>query len=222
MQCCSACSSRVGCVSWTFWAGQNCNLFKTVSAKAGNGDCTSGTGSPAPPAPPPPHPDPGRWNPPAHGPVCKGCPNIIFSLTDDQDVALGGWYVNFGIPFGGTLFLSFSTLYYSHPHAPCGIPYVVPRAGWILIGVCDVMVLPIPAFRLGNGGGDPMKQTKTLLQDDPNVRLPPPSPRRPVSLPLSLPPPSSFPSCFCSRSWCRAVHIAIQSAGRWTDIPHLK
>ena len=66
---------------------------------------------PPPPAPPPPHPDPGRWNPPAHGPVCKGCPNIIFSLTDDQDVALGGWYVNFGIPFGGTLFLSFSTLY---------------------------------------------------------------------------------------------------------------
>eukprot|EP00730_Choanoeca_flexa_P004006 TRINITY_DN11568_c0_g1_i4.p1 TRINITY_DN11568_c0_g1~~TRINITY_DN11568_c0_g1_i4.p1 ORF type:complete len:512 (+),score=86.63 TRINITY_DN11568_c0_g1_i4:39-1574(+) len=29
--------------------------------------------------------------PPEHGPVCKDCPNIIFSLTDDQDTLLGGW-----------------------------------------------------------------------------------------------------------------------------------
>jgi hypothetical protein len=25
------------------------------------------------------------------GPPCKDCPNIVFSLTDDQDVTLGGW-----------------------------------------------------------------------------------------------------------------------------------
>ena len=25
------------------------------------------------------------------GPACKGCPNLVFSITDDQDALLGGW-----------------------------------------------------------------------------------------------------------------------------------
>ena len=37
-------------------------------------------------------PLPRRWvPPPPHGPVCKDCPSVVFSLTDDQDVELGGW-----------------------------------------------------------------------------------------------------------------------------------
>ena len=35
-----------------------------------------------------PLPYPDRTPP---GPPCTDCPNIIFSLTDDQDLTLGGW-----------------------------------------------------------------------------------------------------------------------------------
>eukprot|EP01047_Picozoa_sp_COSAG01_P024548 COSAG01_NODE_1520_length_10029_cov_26.551374_14_plen_461_part_00 len=49
-------------------------------------------GAPVPPGPPiPPHqplPYPDRS---PLGPACKGCPNIILSITDDQDLVLGGW-----------------------------------------------------------------------------------------------------------------------------------
>lgn len=99
-ECCGLCAAETGCVSWTHWDETKCNLFKTVSGSHG-GNCSSGTGQAS-----------GHFPPPPHGPVCKDCPNIIFSLTDDQDLTLGGW--------------------------------------------------------LGYGGGDPMKQTKQLLQDDKN------------------------------------------------------
>ncbi|EGD81213.1 hypothetical protein PTSG_11248 [Salpingoeca rosetta] len=59
----------------------HCNLFgKRVPGT--EGECVSGgtTGGKSPWVPPPPH-----------GPICKDCPNIIFSLTDDQDYLLGGW-----------------------------------------------------------------------------------------------------------------------------------
>ena len=93
--CCDACSAKTGCASWTFFGSDSCNLFKTIGTpNAGDPSCVSGNGSPMPPAPAPsPHPHPGGgWiPPPPPGPACKNCPNIIFSMTDDQDVQLGGW-----------------------------------------------------------------------------------------------------------------------------------
>ena len=46
---------------------------------------------PLPPAPPPPPPF-GPTPPPLppQAPKCKDCPNIVFFLTDDQDILLGG------------------------------------------------------------------------------------------------------------------------------------
>eukprot|EP01046_Picozoa_sp_COSAG06_P054036 COSAG06_NODE_9504_length_1885_cov_1.581187_1_plen_104_part_00 len=37
-----------------------------------------GQNAPVLPAPPP-------------GPVCTDCPNILFAITDDQDLTIGGW-----------------------------------------------------------------------------------------------------------------------------------
>ena len=88
-ECCGNCSATEMCKSWTFWTGNNCNLFHTIGEPESGEQCVSGDGSDAPPTPPKPH---SPWvPPPPHGPVCKDCPNIIFSLTDDQDVQLGGW-----------------------------------------------------------------------------------------------------------------------------------
>jgi hypothetical protein len=49
---------------------------------------------PGAPTPPPTPVTPGKFPYPDRtplGPPCKDCPNIIFSITDDQDILLGGW-----------------------------------------------------------------------------------------------------------------------------------
>jgi hypothetical protein len=117
-ECCDVCKTHAGCLAWTWFGGNQCNLFSDVGpTSSSDRSCVSGMGAPMPPARPDPekgpwppfdpqpwqckHPQPDgscihsdckRWTPPPpHGPPCKDCPNIVFSLTDDQDVALGGW-----------------------------------------------------------------------------------------------------------------------------------
>ena len=94
-KCCGKCSQTTACKSWTWYQGTHCNLFKDVTgSNTGDSTCVSGTGAPAPspsPAPTPCafppciHSTCESWTPPPEkGPACKDCPNIIFSLTDDQ------------------------------------------------------------------------------------------------------------------------------------------
>eukprot|EP01065_Artemidia_motanka_P029313 TRINITY_DN35454_c0_g1_i1.p1 TRINITY_DN35454_c0_g1~~TRINITY_DN35454_c0_g1_i1.p1 ORF type:complete len:616 (+),score=241.61 TRINITY_DN35454_c0_g1_i1:79-1926(+) len=81
-ECCSECTKTHGCVAYTHWDGDKCNLFAAVSGVA-PGNCTTGYAA-APPAPPtPPTPPP--------GPACTDCPNIVLMFTDDQDLVIGGW-----------------------------------------------------------------------------------------------------------------------------------
>ena len=90
-ECCSLCAANTSCASWSFWDEQNhyCALFDSVGAHVvTRSDCVSGAIH-APPKPPHkvlPYPD---RTPP--GKPCSDCPNIIWALTDDQDVTLGGW-----------------------------------------------------------------------------------------------------------------------------------
>lgn len=89
--CCAACSRVSACSAWTFWDGDKCNLFSTRGG-VHDGDCVSGLGGAPPPAPSPS--PPGPWTPPPPvdpRAICRDCPNIIMSLTDDQDILLGGW-----------------------------------------------------------------------------------------------------------------------------------
>ena len=90
-ECCNNCSDTTDCKAWTFWDGSDCNLFSNVDGAHAGDNCVSGDGSDAPPTPPGPPGPPGWTPPPPPGPACTDCPNIIFSLTDDQDVQLGGW-----------------------------------------------------------------------------------------------------------------------------------
>ena len=90
-ECCGFCSSNDACKSWTFWGGNKCHIFKTTVKGQRGEACVSGIGKPMPPAPSPKPPKSPWVPPPPPGPACKDCPNIIFSLTDDQDVQLGGW-----------------------------------------------------------------------------------------------------------------------------------
>ena len=107
--CCDACAANPKCASWTHWKPSarslppsssssspfTCYLFSNVGGelKPRTDSCTSGTHArgPTPPTPTPACSGAGCFPPPAHGPVCADCPNIVFSLTDDQDVLLGGW-----------------------------------------------------------------------------------------------------------------------------------
>ena len=87
-ECCSLCAVNASCASWSFWDKQehNCALFDSVGATVEKrSDCISGAIH-APPRSVLPYPD---RTPP--GKPCTDCPNIIWALTDDQDVTLGGW-----------------------------------------------------------------------------------------------------------------------------------
>ena len=89
--CCAMCAGDERCQSWSSWGGGKCRTFSAIGPREELAGCTSGaTGPPAPPPPVPerhfPYPD---RTPP--GPACRDCPNIVFALTDDQDVTLGGW-----------------------------------------------------------------------------------------------------------------------------------
>jgi len=84
--CCATCHASHKCRAWAFYdfkGGQACALFNQSGGSVHDGDCVS-SGGQAPQA----RPYPDRTPP---GPPCKNCPNIVFSLTDDQDVLLGGW-----------------------------------------------------------------------------------------------------------------------------------
>ena len=87
-ECCSMCAANTSCASWSFWDEKYhyCALFDSVGAEIiTRPDCVSGAIH-APPHKVLPYPD---RTPP--GKPCTDCPNIIWALTDDQDVTLGGW-----------------------------------------------------------------------------------------------------------------------------------
>ena len=112
--CCELCKDHAGCEAFTWFGGDKCNMFSSVgSTSSSDPTCVSGMGSAMPPAPPPdpehkwPPFDPQPWKckfpqpdgscikssckswtpPPPHGPPCKDCPNIVFSLTDGAPAA---------------------------------------------------------------------------------------------------------------------------------------
>ncbi len=84
-ECCSLCSSTEGCHAWDLtWQTRTCRIYKAIGDYPTSGNCVMGWGADMPPKPYGPK-RPSAWiEPPANGPICKDCPNIIFSLTDDQ------------------------------------------------------------------------------------------------------------------------------------------
>jgi len=92
--CCARCAEDPRCVTWSVWAPtgapgapgtryQCCTFSVAGPIQQRLAGCVSAGG----PAPAPlPYPD---RTPP--GPACTDCPNIVFALTDDQDLTLGGW-----------------------------------------------------------------------------------------------------------------------------------
>ncbi len=95
-ECCALCfvQHASDCKSWSHWQITTsgcpmCSIYSSIApAHTGNESiCTSGADGPVPkPNAPRPYPD---RRPP--GEPCMDCPNIVFALTDDQDVMLGGW-----------------------------------------------------------------------------------------------------------------------------------
>ena len=93
--CCAACEAEAACTSWTAQAGFGataCTLFNRTQGAPRSGELRAGncqsSGGVLPPSAP-------RMSagaaPPAAGPPCKDCPNILLMFTDDQDLVLGGW-----------------------------------------------------------------------------------------------------------------------------------
>ena len=91
--CCAECAAAgAACQSWSWWDGNKCALFSTVGVPKIMAGCVSGAVQKPPPIPTPPAPTPRPY--PDRTPVgapCTDCPNIIWALTDDQDITLGGW-----------------------------------------------------------------------------------------------------------------------------------
>ena len=100
-QCTAHCddTSACHCAVWSprngaCWRRSACDARYCLHHKESFDSFIKPGGGPVPkpaPAPAPggrrPYPD--TWTP--RGPACKDCPNIIFSITDDQDLVLGGW-----------------------------------------------------------------------------------------------------------------------------------
>ncbi len=105
--CCAQCALNPACDSWSVWNPTDdqdpslaadrpgpkprlyhCRTFKGVGMPEVESGCIGGANGPPTPSPPAQRPYPDRT---PQGTPCRDCPNIVFALTDDQDITLGGW-----------------------------------------------------------------------------------------------------------------------------------
>jgi hypothetical protein len=103
--CCDRCAANsTGCKAWSFHpkgthSELQCHLLVNAGAPHASKGTISGSLSPITPTPPPPPPGPSPSKPPLPPPLPPAGkpvpplgfqPNIVFIITDDQDVEIGG------------------------------------------------------------------------------------------------------------------------------------